>query len=37
MSSIGKITHNSYPDSNRSMIVFYKQYTSDKYFKIQPA
>ena len=28
--------HNSYPDSNRSMIVFYKQYTSDKYFKIQP-
>ena len=23
----------SYPDSNRSMDVFYKQYTSEKYFK----
>lgn len=23
---------NSYPDSNRSMVVFYKQFTSDKYF-----
>lgn len=23
----------SYPSSNRSMVVFYKQYTSEKYFK----
>lgn len=22
-----------YPDSNRSMVVFMKQYTADKYFK----
>lgn len=24
---------NSYPDSNRSMVVFDKQFTADKYFK----
>ena len=24
---------NSYPNSNRSMVVFYKQFTSKKYFK----
>jgi hypothetical protein len=24
---------NSYPDSNRSMVVFNKQFTADKYFK----
>ncbi len=24
---------NSYPDSNRSMVVFDKQFTSDKYYK----
>lgn len=23
---------NSHPDSNRSMVVFYKQFTADKYF-----
>ena len=23
---------NSYPDSSRSMVVFYKQFTSEKYF-----
>ena len=23
---------NSYPDSNRSMVVFYKQFTADKYY-----
>ena len=23
---------NSYPDSNRSMVVFMKQFTSDKYY-----
>lgn len=24
---------NSYPDSNRSMVVFNKQFTADKYYK----
>ena len=24
---------NSYPNSNRSMVVFYKQFTADKYYK----
>ena len=24
---------NSYPDSKNHMVVFYKQYTSDKYFQ----
>jgi len=24
---------NSYPDSSRSMVVFYKQFTADKYYK----
>lgn len=24
---------NSYPDSSRSMVVFYKQFTSKKYYK----
>jgi hypothetical protein len=23
---------NSYPDSSRSMVVFYKQFTADKYY-----